>query len=112
MNDLLDKALSLGLGESPPQSLECSAYLKLLGRCHEEVLDLPEIQRGQVFQAYHHILLLLLLLRDHGLAILESVLELLLHRTHLLFKGVVNGLMLTVHGREVVNHLLLVYIAL
>ena len=112
MNDLLDKALSLGLGQSPPQSLQCSAYLKLLGRCHKEVFDLPEIQRGQVFQANHHILLLLLLLRDHGLAILESVLELLLHGTHLLFKGVIDGLMLTVHGREVVNHLLLVYIAL
>lgn len=112
VNDLLDKALPLGLGQSPPQSLQCGAYLELLCRCHEEVLDFPEIQRGQVFQAHHHILLLLLLLRDHGLAILESVLQLLLHGTHLLFKGVIDGLLLTVHGGQVVDHLLLVYIAL
>jgi hypothetical protein len=98
VNDLLDKALSLSLGQSPPESLQSRAYLELLGRCHEEMLDFPEIQRSQVLETHHHILLLLLLLRDHGLPILESVLQLLLHGTHLLFKGVIDRLLLTVHG--------------
>ena len=67
------------------------------------MLDFPEIQGGQVFQAHNTILwstiLLLLLLLELLLLELESVLHLLLHRTHFLLKGVI---LLTHH-----HHLLL-----
>lgn len=92
--------LSFGLGESPSESLQRSAYFNLLVEFKQELFDFLEVKRGEIWLNNAHLLLDSLwwasglLLSEITNVNLESVLEFTLDRSDFILERVIAELRL------------------